>query len=255
MKGIFDDYIDKYKKIKMTSKGAIRELAKLFLNNLYGKMAANENSSFKVPYMKDGVIAYYVVEEYEKEPGYIPVGAAITSYARCWTIRAAQKNYHGVDKPGFIYADTDSLHCDLPEEELIDIPTHPTEFCHFKIETHWEEAIFTRQKTYIEKVVVADGKQVDPYYLIKCAGMPQKCKDVFGFALITKNGTETEKEQVREKVTKLAQAKKLTQEQVRIIEQGKALTEFKVGLKIPGKLMPKHYPGGVLLVDTYYTMN
>ena len=32
--GIFDDYIEKYKKIKLTSKGAQRELAKLFLNNL-----------------------------------------------------------------------------------------------------------------------------------------------------------------------------------------------------------------------------
>ena len=39
--GIFDDYINKYKEIKLNSKGAERELAKLFLNNLYGKMASN----------------------------------------------------------------------------------------------------------------------------------------------------------------------------------------------------------------------
>ena len=34
-KGVFDVYIDKYKKIKLESTGAKRELAKLFLNNLY----------------------------------------------------------------------------------------------------------------------------------------------------------------------------------------------------------------------------
>ena len=42
---LFDSYIDKYRQIKMTSKGARRELAKLFLNNLYGKMAASKDSS------------------------------------------------------------------------------------------------------------------------------------------------------------------------------------------------------------------
>lgn len=46
--GVFDEYIDKYRKIKMESEGAKRELAKLFLNNLYGKMASSKNSSYKV---------------------------------------------------------------------------------------------------------------------------------------------------------------------------------------------------------------
>ena len=53
VKGIFDQYIDKYKKLKMESTGAMRELAKLFLNNLYGKMAANTDSSFKLGYVSD----------------------------------------------------------------------------------------------------------------------------------------------------------------------------------------------------------
>ena len=51
--GIFDPYIEKYKKIKLESTGAKRELAKLFLNNLYGKMASNTKSSFKVAYVKE----------------------------------------------------------------------------------------------------------------------------------------------------------------------------------------------------------
>lgn len=46
--GVFDKYIDKYRTMKMESTGARRQLAKLFLNNLYGKMAASTNSSFQV---------------------------------------------------------------------------------------------------------------------------------------------------------------------------------------------------------------
>lgn len=45
--GIFDEYMEKYKKIKLESKGALRELAKLFLNNLYGKMASSEDRDRK----------------------------------------------------------------------------------------------------------------------------------------------------------------------------------------------------------------
>lgn len=123
--GIFDEYIEKYKHQKLVSKGALRELAKLFLNNLYGKMASSKDSSFKLAYVKDDkTIGFLPVTESNKKPGYIPVGSAITSYARNFTIRAAQANYHGVDNPGFIYADTDSIHCDLPPEEIVGIKVH-----------------------------------------------------------------------------------------------------------------------------------
>lgn len=88
----FDKYIDKYRKIKMESEGAVRTLAKLFLNNLYGKMASSPDSSFKVASVKeDGSLTFRVVHQEDKKPGYIAVGSAITSYAREFTIRAAQK--------------------------------------------------------------------------------------------------------------------------------------------------------------------
>ena len=116
--GMFDEYIDKYRKIKETSKGAKRTEAKLFLNNLYGKLASNDDSSFKVAYLKEnGNIGFITSTEHEKKAGHIASGAAITSYARNFTIRAAQKNYYGVNKKGFIYADTDSIHCDLQPDE------------------------------------------------------------------------------------------------------------------------------------------
>ena len=91
---------------KRTSKGFKRQKAKLFLNNLYGKFAMSDNSSYKEPYLDDdGIIRFILHEEHEKKVGYIPIGSAITSYAMNFTIRHAMANY---DR--FCYADTDSIH-------------------------------------------------------------------------------------------------------------------------------------------------
>ena len=191
------------------------------------------------------------------EPGYIPVGSAITSYARNFTIRAAQKNYHGVNERGFIYADTDSIHCDLEASEIEGIKVDDNAFCCWKLESYWDEAIFTRQKTYIEHVTHEDGVPVEqlvdsegkprkPYNNIKCAGMPSKCKDLFELSL---QGTASKED------------KNYTEEELAFLfdkETGepikRELTHFKVGLRIPGKLRPMRIRGGVLLVDTPYEM-
>ena len=133
--GIFDKYINKYKKIKMENKGAIRELAKLFLNNLYGKMASSTDSSYKIAFIdSDNSLKFEDVKDNSKLPGYIAAGSAITSYSRCFTIRAAQANYYGIDNPGFIYADTDSIHCDLMPEQIKGIKVDDKNFCCWKIE-------------------------------------------------------------------------------------------------------------------------
>lgn len=244
--GIFDEYIEKYKHQKLVSKGALRELAKLFLNNLYGKMASSKDSSFKLAYVKDDkTIGFLPVTESNKKAGYIPVGSAITSYARNFTIRAAQANYHGVDKAGFIYADTDSIHCDLPPEEIVGIKVHDKNFCCWKLESCWDKAIFTRQKTYIEHVVAENLEPIEkPYNNIKCAGMPKRCKDLFELSLagdadINKEWTGEEKEF-------------LFDEDNNPIKRD--YSSFKIGLKVPGKLRPKRIRGGVLLVDTSYEM-
>lgn len=221
--GIFDEYINKYAEMKKTSKGARRTLAKLFLNNLYGKEAASTDSSFKIAYVKeDGVIGFFPVKEHAKAPGYIPCGAAITSYSRCFTITAAQQNFYGTNERGFIYADTDSIHCDLKPEEVKGITVHPTEFCCWKLESYWDEAIFTRQKTYIEHVTHEDGEPIEtPFYDVKCAGMPKKSKQIF----LDKMGAGEYD-----------------------------LTDFKIGLKVEGKLTPKRIRGGVVLQETTYEM-
>ena len=236
--GIFDRYIEKYKKIKTVSTGAKRELAKLFLNNLYGKMATSTDSSFKVAYVKeDKSIGFLPVLANDKKPVYIPIGSAITSYARNFTIRTAQKNYYGVDKRGFIYADTDSIHCDLDVSELKDVPVHDSAFCHWKLEALWDKGIFVRAKTYIEHVTHENLKPVEPYNNIKCAGMPQKCKDLLNLSL--EGYTEEEYEALKDVEKKFVKTKR-------------TFKDFKRGLIVPSKLRPKRINGGIILCDTTY---
>lgn len=239
--GIFDDYIEKYKKIKVTSKGAQRELAKLFLNNLYGKMASSTSSNFKIAYVKeDKTVGFYTQIANDKEPGYIPVGSAITSYARNFTIRAAQMNYYGADKDGFIYADTDSIHCSLPPEQIKGIKVHPTDFCCWKLEGNWDIGFFVRQKTYIEHIIAEDCEPLDnPYYSVKCAGMPERCKHLF---LKSMEGYTPSPDD------------NYTEEELEFLQTKRTLEDFNVGLRVPGKLLPKRIRGGVLLVDTTYEM-
>lgn len=244
---LFDEYIEKWKTIKMDSVGAMRTIAKLFLNNLYGKMATWINTSFKHAYIKeDGSLGFEIIDSYDGKPGYIPIGSAITSYARNYTIRAAQKNYHGVDEPGFIYADTDSIHCDLKPEELVGVPVHDTEFCHWKLESYWDEAIFVRQKTYIEHITHEDGKLLEgdkqPYYNIKCAGMNDKCKYQFNKSLTQEPINKYDEEHFNE-------------EQIKFMKTPRTLKDFKVGLEIFGKLRPVQIEGGTLLVETTYKMH
>ena len=124
-------------------------------------MATSTDSSFKVAFLKpDNSLGYFTVVENMKKPGFIPIGSAITSYARNFTIRAAQKNYYGKDERGFIYADTDSIHCDLKPEEIQGIKVDPKEFSCWKLESCWDVGWFVRQKTYIEHITHEDLEQI-----------------------------------------------------------------------------------------------
>lgn len=239
--GFFDPYIDEFMKIKKESKGGKRTWAKLCLNNLYGKFASSNVSNFRVAEKdENGEIHYYTVQANDKKIGYIPIGSAITSYARNFTIRAAQSNYYGKDNRGFIYADTDSIHCDLAPEELINIPVDSKELCNWKLESYWDKAIFVRQKTYIEHVTHEDGEKIkEPYYNVKCAGMPDRCKNLLikSFDGISEN-----------------EKKDYSDEELEFLETKRTMKDFKQGLIVPSKLMPKRIEGGIILVETTYEL-
>lgn len=219
-KGFFNEYIDKYKNIKLNSAGAMREEAKLFLNNLYGKMATSQDSAFKVGEKNDdGSLSYYLTLRQKRMPGYIPIGAAITSYARAYTIRAAQANYNT-----FCYADTDSIHCLAKPEDIKGVELHNSEFGRWKCEAEFTEAAFIKQKTYIEKTI--EG------YRIRCAGMPEKSKELF-----------------IKSITRDFNSEDFTEEEKEFLKKERSLKDFKRGLIVPGRLKPKRITGGVILVN------
>ena len=94
------------------------------------------------------------------------------------------------------------------------------------------------KKTYIEKV---NGE-----YDIKCAGLPDHCKELFRIGLKQGGDKNIKKEDFsKEEIEFLYDDEKLIE---------RTLTDFKPGIKIPGKLSPKKIPGGVVLVETYYEM-
>jgi hypothetical protein len=222
-RGIFKDFIDKWMYIKTTSDGAIKLLAKLMLNSLYGKFASNPDVTGKVPYLKeDGSCGFRVGEQEYKDPIYTPMGIFITSWARWTTITTAQKCYDRI-----IYCDTDSIHlvgADVPDaiKDVVD----PDKLGYWKHEGTFKKAKFIRQKTYAEeyfaKEIMKDGKLVKvmcspkeattTIFDVKCAGMSESIKKHVTFE------------------------------------------NFKVGFSSFGKLLPKHVNGGVVLIDTEFTI-
>lgn len=165
--GIFDDYIDKWAKVKIEAgkekNKSRRQLAKIFLNSLYGRFALKIRNSFKYFYIddKNKLNSDSKVENVD-EPIYTPVAAAITAAGRRITIEASQKlmNYGLNHNLGYVYcySDTDSIHTRLSREEVIeclgsDIDINNSgEFGLWKIEEdNIIKSKFIRPKTYLEE--------------------------------------------------------------------------------------------------------
>ena len=166
--GLFCDYIDKYMEMKKNNTGAKRQLAKLLLNNLYGKFASNPKTQVKKPYISEsGEVEYETITAKDKEPVYTPVGVFITSYARARIQRTAQSVYFR-----FCYCDTDSIHIigkDIPNIDIDD-----KELGKWALESTFVRARFLRAKTYIEEY--PDGT-----LNVKCAGLPDNLKELVNF--------------------------------------------------------------------------
>ena len=69
--------------------------------------------------------------------------------------------------------------------------------------------------------------------------MPEKCKNLFIQSI---TGYEPKEED------------EYTQEEIDFVKTPRTIKDFKVGLRVPGKLLPKRIRGGVLLVDVPYEM-
>lgn len=220
--GIFDTYIDKWMQRKMlATEGGLRALAKLQLNSLYGKFATNPDVSGKVPYLDEtGTVQLRAGKPETRDPVYTPAGVFITSYARDLTIRAAQDNYDT-----FAYADTDSLH--LLTDTMPGLNIHPSELGAWKHELDFDAAYYIRAKGYLER-------DYDGTYHNAIAGVPTYMSAVLEFGDLVPGTT------------------------IRVGKHGDTV-ERTTGhdhgsVMMHGKLVPRAYPGGIVLTDTPFEL-
>lgn len=159
---LFKKYIDIWYEVKQKSQGALRIIAKLMLNSLYGKFGTNPEKQHKIPYMKDnGIVGFDLSLVEEGTHYYLPVAIAITS----WAHRLIDNAIHETGVTKFVYCDTDSIHT------LGTLPSYMVdnqELGKFKLEAIEQKSKYVRQKCY---VTLEDNK-----YNITCAGMPDKTK-------------------------------------------------------------------------------
>lgn len=220
-KALFGKYVNHWGSIKQKSKGAMRQLAKLMLNNIYGKFATNPDVTQKVPVLgEDGIVRWELGDPETRDPVYIPVGTFCTAWARYTLIHAIHAN-----RGRFVYCDTDSMHL-AGTEEPAGIRLHDTDFCAWKVEGQFTHARHLRAKCYIWDLNGNIG--------VTCAGMPDNVKhmctfDNFYFGLNNINP--------------------VTGEPCR----GAACV---YGCICPGlgKLLPKAVAGGVVLVPSRYEL-
>lgn len=173
--GMFDRYIDTWmaRKAEASERGddADKATAKRFLNSLYGKFGQNPHRESKVSSIDPNGVIRWETETGDSDGAYLPVAAFITSYARELIVRSAQ-----VFGDDFIYADTDSIHCKNASEHEHLLDVHPTALGKWKRESVSEMARYVGAKKYIHVNETNDKGKVKALD-VKCAGMPERCKE------------------------------------------------------------------------------
>ena len=221
--GLFNNYVDLWSSKKIESKKdgnkALYTICKLMLNSLYGKFSKNPKIESKYPFINAlGSVSYALFPSEIGKGLYIPMGSFITAYARYKTISTSQKirdyTLNKYNKDYYIYSDTDSIHMLKLPEEEL------KEFIEIDdyILGYWKlESTFKRGKFIRQKCYIEED--YDNNINVTVAGLPKRL--------------------------------------------GKYITfeNFKVGFTIPvsdtekdHKLTYKHVNGGVLLVDTDFTI-
>lgn len=223
IKGLFSNYIDRWtnEKIKSKKEGnkVMYTISKLLLNSLYGKFGLNPNIRSKYPYLdEEGIIRYHLYDPEIRDSIYCPVACFITAYSRADIIRTSQKiRDYTLEKYGkdyYIYSDTDSVHCLYLTNEEL---TQFMKLDHFELGAWDVETEFKRGKFIRQKCYIEED--TDGNIKTTIAGLPKKLGKYVTFDNFTEGysikTTETDKEH---------------------------------------KLRFKHVKGGVLLVDTDFTI-
>lgn len=222
LKGLFTSYITYWTEKKINAKkegnNVLYLISKLMLNSLYGKFGLNPNVGSKYPYLnEEGIVKYgnYPIEI--RDSIYIPVASFITSYARNKTIRTSQaiKDYTTRNYGKDYYIYSDTDSIHLLEMSKEELSSF-VEIDDYKLGAWKMESTFVKGKYIRQKCYIELGE--DDKLNVVVAGLPKKLGNIINFDNF-KVGFTTENMNIKEK-----------------------------------KLTFKHVKGGVLLVNTDFTI-
>lgn len=222
LKGLFTSYITYWTEKKINAKkegnNVLYLISKLMLNSLYGKFGLNPNVGSKYPYLnEEGVVKYGNYPMEIRDSIYIPVASFITSYARNKTIRTSQaiKDYTIKNYGKDYYIYSDTDSIHLLEMSKEELSSF-VEIDDYKLGAWKMESTFVRGKYIRQKCYIELGE--DDKLNVVVAGLPKKLGNIINFDNF-KVGFTTENMDIKEK-----------------------------------KLTFKHVKGGVLLVNTDFTI-
>lgn len=222
IKGLFTKYIeywtDKKIQAKKEKNTALYRIAKLMLNSLYGKFGLNPDVRSKYPYLnEDGIVKYSLYPAETRDPIYIPVASFITSYARADIIRSSQKiRDYSINKYGKdLYVYSDTDSIHCLFDENEDLSS-VLDIDDYRLGAWKLESKFKKGKYIRQKCYIELG--YDDKMNVTVAGLPKKLGNLITFDNF-KIGFTTEHMKTDNK-----------------------------------KLTYKHVKGGVMLVDTDFTI-
>lgn len=227
---LFQNYIDYWigvkKQAEKDGNPGLRSIAKLMLNSLYGKFATSGVSDVKIPFMCDEVVKHQIkckIAEEEDFNGSLKEDKDrelnYTAMACFITAYSRQVTINAIQEVGGLNKGSRFCYCDTDSihilgEEMPNIWVDKLELGAWKHESTWSYGKFIRAKTYIEEI---DG-DLD----VKCAGMPDNVKE-----LVNKNNFKSN---------------------FKVLAADTSIDDkYK-------KLMPKRIKGGIVLVETDFTI-
>ena len=243
-RGFFDDYIDYWMAEKVEAgkqhNAAKKQIAKLQLNSLYGKFGLSTSCAKKIPVLDhNGELAFQLLPRESREPVYIPVASFVTAYGRTKTISTSQKireySEAKYGRDAYVYSDTDSIKALLTDDDIEELKSKGIieiddfEIGKWALEEHFDRILAIRQKCYIVEV---DGK-VHP----TVAGLPKYLAPLITFDNF-KRGFTTAGMELEDMLIE-AKRNNATEEELEQIHH---------------KLTYKYVDGGVILVDTDFTI-
>ena len=185
IKGLFSTYIDYWSQRKIQAKKdnntALYRIAKLMLNSLYGKFGLNPDVRGKYPYLnEDGIVKYALYDAEVRDSIYIPVASFITSYARKKTITTSQiiKDYSIKKYKKDLYVYSDTDSIHCLFEDDTELKDI-IEIDDYKLGAWKLESKFKRGKYIRQKCYIELG--FDEKMNVTVAGLPKKLGNLITF--------------------------------------------------------------------------